>query len=379
MNIIGIICEYNPFHNGHLYHIKKIKELYPNSLIIVVMSSNVTERGDLSLINKWDKTEIALNYGIDLVVELPFTHSSQSADTFCFGSIKLLNYLKVDTIVFGSESNDIKTLTDLAQLQLDSQEYNLLIQKYLKEGFNYPTSLAKALNNLTNKNINQPNDILGIGYIREILKNNYPITPVCIKRTNEYNSKNLNGTISSATSIREAIKKKKNINKYVPFNPCQYLNKPTWIEDYYPYLKYKIISEIDTLNKYQTVDEQLLPRIKKNIYTSNTLDELILKIKSKNYTYNKLKRMFIHILMSFTKEEALKYKDITYIRVLGFNKKGQKYLNDIKKQINIPILTNYNDQFLNIEYRVNSIIGLNKDITFTTDEYKHKPIIKDKN
>ena len=110
---IGIICEYNPFHNGHLYHINKIKELYPNSTLILVMSGNVTERGELSILNKWEKTEIALTHGIDLVIELPFVFSTQGADIFSYGAIKILKTLNVDTIVFGSESNNKEELIDL--------------------------------------------------------------------------------------------------------------------------------------------------------------------------------------------------------------------------------------------------------------------------
>ena len=175
MNVIGIICEYNPFHNGHIYHINKIKELYPNSTIILVMSSSVTQRGDLSIMNKWDKTKLAIEYGINLVVELPFIFSSQAADIFCFASIKILNYLKVDKIVFGSESNDISLLKKLATIQLNDNNYNNLIKKYLKQGYNYPTALSKSLKNISKVNIDKPNDILAIGYIREIIKNGYNI------------------------------------------------------------------------------------------------------------------------------------------------------------------------------------------------------------
>ena len=105
---IGIICEYNPFHNGHLYHINKIKEMFPDSIIILVMSGNFTQLGEISLINKWDKTEIALTYGVNVVVELPFVFATQSADIFAKASIEILSTLNVDTIVFGSETNDIK-------------------------------------------------------------------------------------------------------------------------------------------------------------------------------------------------------------------------------------------------------------------------------
>ena len=373
MNIIGIICEYNPFHNGHLYHINKIKELYPDSLIILVMSGSVTQRGDLSIINKWDKTRIALNHNIDLVVELPFQFASQSADLFCYASIKILNYLGVNKIVFGSENNDIDKLINLANTQLNSKEYEKNIKLYLKEGYNYPSALSKSLNDITNINIKEPNDILGIGYVREIIKNNYNIEPITIKRTNDYNSKELNNSISSATSIREGIKNNIDISKYVPNDTLESINNPIYLDNYYNLLKYKIISEIDNLNIYQSVDDNIIPRIKKYIYTSNNIDEFIKNIKTKNYTYNRIKRMLVHILMNFTKEEANNI-DINYIRVLGFNKQGQKYLNSIKKNIDIPLLTTYDNNYLKIENRITNIININ--LKNQKMEYEQKIIIK---
>ena len=373
MNVIGIVCEYNPFHNGHIYHINKIKELYPDSLIVLVMSGNITERGDLSIINKWDKTCIALNHNIDLVIELPFVFSSQSADLFCYGSMKILNYLKVDTIVFGSENNDIEKLISLAKTQLDNKQYEESIKNYLKDGYNYPSALAKALTDITSINIKEPNDILGIGYVREIIKNNYAIKPITIKRTNDYNSEVLDNYISSATSIREGIKNNIDISKYVPSDTLKYLEHPIFLDNYYNYLKYKIITEIDSLDKYQSVDDNIIPRIKNYIFESTTLDELIKNIKTKNYTYNRIKRMLVHILMNFTKEEANNI-DINYIRVLGFNTNGQSHLNSIKKDINIPIITKYDDKYLYIENRINNIININTD---NKKEYEHKIIIKE--
>ena len=120
MKIIGIIAEYNPFHLGHLYQIKKIKELYPESLIIAIVSSTFTQRGDISIINKWDKTKIILNNNVDIVIELPFVYATQSADIFAKGALEILNNLKIDTLVFGSESNDIDKLKKLANIQLNN-------------------------------------------------------------------------------------------------------------------------------------------------------------------------------------------------------------------------------------------------------------------
>ena len=384
MKRIGIICEYNPFHNGHLYHINKIKEMFPDSIIILVMSGNFTQRGEVSVINKWDKTEIALSYGVNIVVELPFVFATQSADTFAHASIQLLSALNVDTIVFGSETNDIKKLTLLAETQMNNKEYNKLIQKYLEEGINYPTALSKALFEITGKKIDKPNDILGISYIREILLQKTEIEPVCIKRNNDYNSKELNDTITSASSIRYALEQGENISSYVPEKTLSYLQKNThFTNQYFSLLKFTILTHLNELNKFQTVDEGIENRIKKYIVKSVNLDDLILKVKTKRYTYNKLSRMFTHILCNFTKEEAKKFKNIEYIRILGFDINGKQYLNKIKKEIDIPMITNFSSldsEMLNLEYRATSVYASILDeqnkIKMIESEYKNVPIIK---
>ena len=356
MQKIGIICEYNPFHNGHLYHLNYIKENYPDAIIILVMSGEFTERGDLSILSKWEKTNIALEYGINLVIELPFNFACQSADLFAYGAINILNKLKVDKIVFGSESNDIEKLKKLANIQLQD-DYFKDVKNYLKDGDNYPLAMAKALNDT---NFNNPNDILGLAYVREIIKNKYNIEPITIKRTNDYNSKELENEITSATSIREALEKKKDIKKYVPNLVYEYLkNDIPSLDDYFKYLKFRIINEQEEIIKYQGVDEKILKRIIDNISDATNFNDLILKIKCKNYSYNRIKRMLIYILIGFKKDDNK--KEIEYIRILGFDNKGQKYLKEIKKDINVLIITSYrnnkNDS-LNLNTKITKLLNL---------------------
>lgn len=382
MKKIGIICEYNPFHNGHLYHISKIKEMFDDSLIILVMSGNFTQRGEASIIPKYSKCDIALLSGIDLVIELPFIFATQSADVFAKTSIEILDKLNVDYVVFGSETNDINKLTMLAKTQINNKKYDKLVKEYLDKGVNYPTALSKALYQLTDKKIDKPNDILGVSYIREILKLNSNITPICIKRSNDYNSIELNDNITSASSIRYALLNGDDVKNYVPEYVYDYLKNPIFTKNYFNLLKYKIMTE-NTLEEYQTVDEGIQNRIKKCIINSKDLDDLILKVKTKRYTYNKLSRMFIHILCNLKKEEVKKYNKISYIRVLGFNIKGRNYLNEIKKDIDIPIITNFsrtNDPILDIEMRSTcvyaSILNEKDKINLIESEYKDFPIIR---
>ena len=346
------------------------------------MSGNFTQRGDASVINKWDKTEISLYYGVDLVIELPYVFATESADKFAKASIEILNYLNVDKLVFGSETNNIDKLKEAADIQLNNKKYNKLIKDFLDEGINYPSALSKALFEISGKKIDKPNDILGISYIREIMKSESSIEPICIKRNNDYNSIDLNEGITSATSIRYALANNENISNYVPNKVTEFINNPIFIDNYFEILKYKILTEKD-LSIYQTVDEGIENRIKKYIINSKDLNELILKIKTKRYTYNKLNRMFTHILCNFTKEEASKFEDIEYIRILGFNIKGQAYLNKIKKDIDIPIITKFasiKSDMLDVEFRTTcvyaSILNEKDKIKLIENEYKNSPIIK---
>ena len=376
--IIGIIGEYNPIHLGHIYQINEIKKKYPKSLIILITNTSFTERGDVSILNKWDKTKISLENNIDLVVELPFPYATQSADIFANGALKILNYLKINILAFGSESNEIDKLSNIAKTQLVNKDYQKKVKDYLKTGINYPTALSKALEDILGYTISEPNDLLGISYIKEIIRNNYPIIPITIKRIGSYHETETTTNIASASLIRKKIQENQSISQYIPNNTEKYLYKNLTLENYFPYLKYKIISEKD-LSIYQTVDEGIENRLKKEILNTNSWQELIEKVKTKRYTYNKINRMLVHILTSFTKEEAKQIK-IDYIKILGFNTFGRNYLNQLKKEIEIPIITSYQRNFsqtLDLEHRASSIYYLPINQKLILNEYNKRPIIKD--
>lgn len=376
MNSIGIIAEYNPFHNGHLYQIKKIKEKYKDSVIVLVLSGNFTQRGEVSVIDKFKKTKIALDQGIDLIVELPFPFATQSADYFSYGAVTILEKLKVDKLIFGSESNDLDLINEIVNIQ-DNEELDLLVRYYSKQGNNYPTALSSAIKDLTGKEVNTPNDLLGISYLKTIKENNYNIVPETILRIDNYHNKDLSNNISSATAIRKALLEGKDISNNISYDTKE-LSDLHFIEDYFDLLKYKILSS-DNLNTYQTVSEGIDNLIKKEIVNCNTYEELINKLKSKRYTTNKLKRMLLHILVGFTKEKAKQFNSISYIRILGFNSKGQKYLNSIKKDIDIPIISKINknkDPMLEFELDTTSIYALKSDNYKLELDKEYKNIIK---
>ena len=362
MDVIGIIAEYNPFHNGHLYQINEIKKKYPNSIIIAIIDGYFTQRGYPSIITKEDKVKDALSNQVDLVIELPVLFATQSADIFASKALELLNELKINKLCFGSESNNLEELTKIAKLQLDNN-FDNLVKEYLKEGINYPTALTKALN--IDFNFNNPNDLLAISYIKTILKNNYNIKPISIKRTNEYHDLDSNDNIISASNIRQKIINQKDIKRFVPIINDYHYN------DYYNVLKISILNT--NLNNILDVDEGLENKILDCIKTSNNLDDLILNIKSKRYTYNKINRMLTHILLGINKEDAL--KNIDYLRILGFNMKGKEYLNQIKKDIKIPLYSNkVNSIVKDYELKSSMIYDIINNTNTFEYEIKNKPL-----
>ncbi len=380
MKTVGIIAEYNPFHKGHLYHINKIKEIYPDSILVLVMSSSFCQRGEPSIINKWDKTKIAIESGIDLVIELPFVFSTQSADTFAYGSTTLLEKLKVENLIFGSESNDIEKIKKLVQVQLNNEQFDVLTKIYMKMGENYPTALSKSLLDICGENITLPNDVLGISYVKAIMKNNYKLNPLCIKRTSSFHSMSLDTPITSASAIRKGLLENKSVVNNIPNNVIKYLEKPLHFqENYFKFLKYKIMNE-DNISHYANISEGLDNKIKKNIISATSYDELIKSIKSKRYTYNKISRILNHILCNFKKCDNIN-KDIEYIRILGFNSKGQKYINKIKKEVDIPIISNFSkikSPMIDIEFKATctyaSILEEDKKKELIELEYKNHPL-----
>ena len=357
--VVGIVAEYNPFHNGHKYQIEKIREKYKDATIIVVCSSSFTQRGDTSILNKFDKAKVALNNGVNLVVELPYVYSTQSSDIFASAAIKILNYLKVDAICFGTERDSIGDIKKCAITQLDEPKYKEIVREELELGVNYPTALNKALKKLIDIEITEPNDLLALSYVKEIIKNQYNIEIFNIKRTNDFHDIDSNEMIVSASNIRNKLINNIDIKDKVPNDVYKILKNIKFNNKYFEFLKYKINSEND-LEKYLDVDEGLSTRIRNSIDKSNSLDELIQNIKTKRYTYNKISRMLNHILCSFTKDERDKTKDIEYIRILGFDEVGQKHLNSIKDNMDIKILNKFDTSYkaLEIEKRVSGIYSM---------------------
>ena len=363
MKKIGIICEYNPFHNGHLHHINEIKKKYPDSIIILVLNGYFLQRGEISLISKYDKCKIALENNVDIILELPVLFGTQSADTFAYKSVELLNNFNVDKIIFGSESNDISYLTNLAKLSLDRHN-DENIKEYLDKGYNYPTALAKVLN--VNKEL-PSNDLLGISYIKAILQINNKIEPETIQRTNNYLDNSLDDNIVSASNIRERINKMEDISKYIPNNVNKYINKIDE-ELYFNLIKLEVINN-NHLDSILDVDEGIENRLKEIVLKVNNITDLVESIKTKRYTYNKVRRMLIHILLNIKKEDATLPLD--YIHIIGFSSQGKNYLNKNK----IHYLVNKKSIVYNYEIKASIIYDMLAKTQEYNKELSNKPII----
>lgn len=356
MTNVGVIAEYNPFHNGHLYHLSKIKEMLPNSRLILILIGNFTQRGEISIINKWDKTRIALEYGYDLVVELPFIFATEAASIYAKGAIDILNNLSCNFLVFGSETNDVKLLEQLVDITSNNKEYENLIKKYIETGVNYPKACSMALKDITNVLINKPNDVLALEYVRQIKNTNSKIKPISIKRTNDYHENEINSIITSATSIRKNINNFEIIKNTIPKDIYKYVDKIDY-DKYFDIIKYQIISD-DNLSCYLGVDEGIENKLKKVINEAKDINDLILRVKSKRYSYNRIQRMLLHIVCKIKKDCN---KNIRYIRVLGLSNNGKQILKEIKGNINVPIITKFkkeHEKLLHEDIKASKIYSL---------------------
>ena len=382
--VLGIVAEYNPFHNGHLYHLLKSKELTNDDYVIAVIGGNFTQRGDASIVDKWTKCEMALDNGVDLVIELPTLYSISSAENFADGAIKILNSLKiVDHISFGTESEQLKDLNIIANtLYNEPKEFKLLLQSELAKGLSFPkareNALVDYLNDATLKNIlSGSNNILGIEYLKALKKHHSKIVPIIVPRgVSNHLNKDYTGKITSSTAIREMIKTGNTRNLKSSLTPSSYtilneeLNKGHFVRDVSSLEKvifYNLrTSSLDSLRKLPDVSEGLENLIKKSAYATNNLEELINQISSKRYTETRIKRILLYSILGITQKQMDISKKINpYIRVLGFNKHGKELLSRISnKNPNLKIVTSVK-KFMDENLNRNLSMMIEKDILAT--------------
>ena len=325
MKVVGIICEYNPFHNGHLYHLKKAKEIAGDGIVIAILTGYFSMRGDISVINKYDKVKTAIENGVDITIELPYLLGTQNADIFAYNSVKLLNEIGVTDIVAGSEQNDIEIIKKIALLE-ENNDFQSSIKKYLKEGNSYRKSYSLALeeNNISISS----NDMLNIKYFQAIQKINSNINLCLIQRIkNNYLDEKVNDSnIQSATTIRLL----NHIEDYVPEAINKIFTEKGFyqINDFSSVLKHLILTQ--NLNDIFQATEGI-----ENGFNTNfeNIDTLITKLTNKRYTATRIKRFISYILTQTTKDESFNLNS-NILRITGFNNKGREYLNKNKKSIN---------------------------------------------
>ncbi|OCB00983.1 nucleotidyltransferase [Clostridium beijerinckii] len=356
--LTGIITEYNPFHKGHEYHLSKAKSDTNADGIVCVMSGNFMQRGIPAIIDKWKRAEMAIKNGVDLVLELPLVYSISSAEHFAFGSVSLLNSLGViDHLYFGSEEGNVSILKDIAKILVSEPlNYKKLLKDNLNSGLPFHLSRANALKDYLNSNklldtISNSNNILGIEYIKSLIRLNSAIVPKTVKREGSlYNDVNLSASFASATSIREHLKEKSlnDLADIIPKASYDILlslsssNYPfIFEEDTFKYIKYKLLTNERSLLNLPDVSEGIDNKILKEIVRSNSLNELILNSKSKRYTYTRISRILLQSFLNLENFDlsSLSKSPAPYARVLAFNSTGQRILKNIKTNSSITLIT----------------------------------------
>lgn len=410
MNVAGIVVEYNPLHNGHVYHIQKTRELTNCDVLIAVMSGNFNQRGIPSVIDKWNKTLTALHNGVDLVIELPVVYSLSSAEFFSFGAISLLDNLGVvNSLCFGSEYGEINLLEEVAEvLTNEPLEFKLILKSKLDEGLSYPRARTLALlqyiENSPKKNIifsnndlkldshlNSSNNILGIEYIKSLKKLKSTINPMTITRQgSSYNCEELNNTFSSATSIRKFLKESsdpKELNAHVPIYVYELLEKLNnsnysfaFDDAIFPYVKYKSFINSTGIKHIPDASEGLHSKLVNALSHCSSLSSTIEEAKSKRYTYTRINRILCQYFVGFDtyNTEILRKEHCPYAKVLGFNEKGKSVLKSIKQNSSIPLYTkvpkDLNDTFKLDIQSTKAYSLINRNINYN-DDYLISPLI----
>ncbi len=426
MKVLGIITEYNPFHQGHQLHLNKSLEKSKADACICIMSGSFLQRGTPAIINQWARTEMALRSGVDLLIQLPVVYSLRSAEHFAWGAVKLLDSTKItDTICFGSELGQIEPLVEIAKILLEEPaEFKFNLKNELDHGLSYPQARSNALKNYLDSNpnitvnpkqsmqiITNPNNILGLEYIKALLKLDSAIQPLTIQRQgSSYHEKEIK-PIASASAIRRAIEKNftkgtelinLNLAQLLPELTTSILNRefsnnlgPIFYDDFGDNIL-TILRRMtrDEIKKFENVHSGLENRIKDAADQATSLTDLINLIKTKRFTQTRIQRILSQILLNITEKDLLKF-DLAggpqYFRVLGFNNRGRHLLKLIKERSSLPLITNLSNHYqssyqpqnilqemINYDLRANNIYTLayqEEKFRQGNIDFKKRPVI----
>ena len=362
MKSAGIIVEYNPFHNGHKYHLDQLKKTCDAQAIIAVCTGNYNQRGDLSIIDKFAKTQAALDNGVDLVIELPYIFTTQNAYVFADKAVGLLKRFDIDYLVFGSETGNLPELRKYAELPIDVTK----LKELMRDGTSYPKAYGLLSGSL------YPNDILAVAYLRSLKDST--ITPIAIKRTNDYLSKELS-LIASATAIRQALLQGEDVSQACDLN----IEEPVFNKDLYPYLRQSLFTtSSQDLESYFLVDEGIGNLLKENAIKYADYESFIGNSISRRYTRSRIQRTLLQIGNKIKKTDVNELGDNDYVRVLGFNQTGQQILKEYKEKVNIVTqFKNIPEPYKQIEWKTSLLYStLLKDPAAYLKKELRGPLIK---
>lgn len=351
MKAVGIIAEYNPFHNGHKYQIEQARVQTNADIVIVAMSGNFLQRGVPAMFDKWTRANWALQNGVDLVIELPTAFSTQAADYFALGGTKLLNELNIDTLVFGVESGTASDYQNAAKWFISHESE--LRSKWTDQ--KRELAYSQVVDQFVQKNnkgfqvdLSEPNNTLGFTYAKQMLKHglNFNILPIKRKSAHYHDEiVNYKSQYASATAIRKRIMNLEKITQYVPKSVNESIDElyPVNPGDLWPFIQYKVWNSLeDELKKIYEMDPGLEVKFKKAILNASSYEEFVGYIKSKHLTFNKINRLILYTLLDMTANQIDEDMDngLTYIRLLAMNQEGQTYLNNTKASMNTPLYAN---------------------------------------
>jgi len=396
----GLIVEYNPFHNGHIYHAQEAKAVTNADVLIAVMSGNFLQRGEPAFIDKWARTKMALQGGVDLVFELPYAFATAHAPSFAKGAIQILDAARCQSFCFGSEEGEIKPFQNSTELiKLHKDTYERIASEAMTRGLSYPKALNEAYRSISDLSasnqptvdLTKPNNILGYHYIQaaQTIKSNMNAFTIPRMGANYHDDIVVGSKIASATGIRNSFFNSDNLDSIRGFMPnattkelssWQTNNEAfgSW-SSFYPLLRYTIIREgpkrLATIADISEGIEHLIYRAAKN---NTTFEGFMSVVKSKRYTWTRIQRMLTHIFTGFTYEQRRAIPEPSYLRLLGMTEAGQLYLNKNKKQFGLPLISkvaNFSDESLEMDIHAADMYALVNTPSKVGADYKTSPIM----
>ena len=354
MIVSAVICEFNPFHNGHLYLINKMRE-QGSTHVVAIMSGNYTQRGDPAIIDKQMRARIAMECGVDLVVELPVPFAVASAERFASAGVGIINGMGcIDNLYFGAECTKQDILTKICTV-LNKDEIVSLVKNEMKRGVTYAVAVSNVVKSFLGQSaadeLRKPNNILAVEYIKALMRLNSNIKPVPIKRISvDHDGTFTNENMASASYIRSSILSEEDISKFVP-SECMRIITEEIRQSRCPVTAKAFERELfirlrgmtcEQLKNIAEVGEGIENKILSSANNTCSYNDLINNVKSKRYTHARLRRILLYVLLGIDKQIQSKMPE--YIKVIGFNRRGAQVLKRIKSDGTFPIITKVSEQ-----------------------------------